>query len=79
VVVYLRIGLALEIATVPLLMRNSIIPTPREFSSDCGMALRFSWERADEVKKLLAAALVEWAALHAMNGDAEADPSERSV
>ena len=36
-----------------------LIPTPREFSSDCGMALRFPWTLAEEVATTLAAARVE--------------------
>lgn len=27
-----------------------LIPTPREFSSDCGIALRFPWVDADGIK-----------------------------
>lgn len=40
-----------------------LIPTPREFSSDCGMALRFLWAQATVVQDALAAAHVETAAL----------------
>ena len=36
-----------------------LIPTPRQFSSDCGMAVRFPWEQAELVRTLLAAARVE--------------------
>lgn len=36
-----------------------LIPTPRQFSSDCGIALRFPWEQAEQVRTLLAAAGVE--------------------
>lgn len=38
-----------------------LIPTPREFSSDCGIALRFAWEDADGVKSCLEGARVELA------------------
>lgn len=41
-----------------------LIPTPREFSSDCGMALRFEWDRTEQVRALLAEARVEIAGLH---------------
>ena len=35
-----------------------LIPTPRQFSSDCGIAVRFAWEQAEPVKTLLDAARV---------------------
>ena len=38
-----------------------LIPTPREFSSDCGIALRFDWERHEEATHLLREAGVETA------------------
>jgi len=41
-----------------------LIPTPRQFSSDCGIALRFDWSQAKQVKALLDAARVEIAAVH---------------
>ncbi len=43
-----------------------LIPTPREFSSDCGIALRFDWNQHDQVKTLLEAERVEIAAIHQM-------------
>jgi hypothetical protein len=36
-----------------------LIPTPRQFSSDCGLAVRFAWEQADAVRALLSAARVD--------------------
>ena len=36
-----------------------LIPTPRELSSDCGIALRFELSDKDEVEKRLASAGVE--------------------
>jgi len=36
-----------------------LIPTPRQFSSDCGIALRFDWEKHQEIKSVLDAAKVE--------------------
>ncbi len=30
-----------------------LIPTPREFSSDCGIALRFEWEYRAQVESLV--------------------------
>ena len=41
-----------------------LVPTPREFSSDCGMALRFEWDCVEQVRGLLSAARVEIAGLH---------------
>jgi hypothetical protein len=43
-----------------------LIPTPREFSSDCGMALRFPWAQAEEVQSALAAARVDVADVREM-------------
>ncbi len=43
-----------------------LIPTPREFSSDCGMAVRFAWENVDRVRVLLEQAHVEVAGIHQM-------------
>jgi hypothetical protein len=43
-----------------------LIPTPREFSSDCGMALRFDWADYEQVKLLLNTAHLEIDAIHQM-------------
>lgn len=43
-----------------------LIPTPREFSSDCGMAVRFAWQEVERVRALLAEAHVEVAGIHEM-------------
>jgi len=40
------------------------IPTPRQYSSDCGIALRFSWEQKDQVIALLQASRVETAGIY---------------
>lgn len=45
-------------------LQTKLIPTPRQFSSDCGIALRFQWEKATEVEAALTAAGVEIAAIH---------------
>jgi hypothetical protein len=34
-------------------VRFSLVPTPRELSSHCGVALRFPLEEEDEIKKLI--------------------------
>lgn len=41
-----------------------LIPTPREFSSDCGIALRFEWHDAARIEELLNEARVEVAGIH---------------
>ena len=41
-----------------------LIPVPREFSSDCGVSLRFDWCEADNVTATLAEARVEVAGVH---------------
>ncbi len=43
---------------------GTLVPTPRQFSSDCGMALRFTWGEVERVRALLKDARVEIAALH---------------
>jgi hypothetical protein len=45
---------------------NKLIPTPREYSSDCGIALRFAQHEESRVRKLLESAGVEMAAIHSM-------------
>jgi hypothetical protein len=27
-----------------------LVPTPREFSSDCGIAMRFAWNKRDSIE-----------------------------
>jgi len=44
-----------------------LIPVPREFSSDCGLSLRFDWERRDSVASELNAAGVEMMGIHQMS------------
>jgi hypothetical protein len=43
-----------------------LIPTPRQFSSDCGIALRFDWSEHDQIKQVLDLAYVEVANIHGM-------------
>jgi hypothetical protein len=43
---------------------GKLIPTPRQLSSDCGIALRFDWSRVDQVKGVLETARVEIAGIH---------------
>jgi hypothetical protein len=41
----------------------NLIPTPREFSSDCGIALRFEWDHATRVRELLNFSSVEFSSI----------------
>lgn len=43
-----------------------LIPTPRELSSDCGVALRFEGDQADRVRGLLEAARVDVTGIDSM-------------
>ena len=40
------------------------IPTPRELSSDCGIAVRFPRGEEDRVRRLLESARIETAGIH---------------
>ena len=41
-----------------------LIPTPRQLSSDCGIALRFAWAAAEDVRRCLEGSRVENDGLH---------------
>jgi hypothetical protein len=41
-----------------------LIPTPRQLSSDCGVALRFDWEAHDGVLEALTAWCIATAGVH---------------
>lgn len=41
-----------------------LVPTPRQFSSDCGVALRFAWSDLERVRDHLATAKVEIDVIH---------------
>lgn len=53
-----------------ILMNNGLtvklIPTPRQFSSDCGISLRFMWCEEARTRELLAAGRVEVASIHTL-------------
>lgn len=44
-----------------------LVPTPRHLSSDCGVALRFDWEKSTDVGTLLAKSRVDVAATHPLD------------
>lgn len=48
---------------------GKLIPTPRELSSDCGIALQFEWERRWDAQQALQAGGVEIADLCPLPGD----------
>lgn len=54
-----------------LLIREGVevklIPTPRQLSSDCGIALRFDWNCRDRIMSVLEEARVEIDAVHALD------------
>ena len=43
-----------------------LIPTPRQFSSDCGIALRFEWNDLDRVKLVLDEAKIEYDSIRSL-------------
>jgi len=43
-----------------------LIPVPRQFSSDCGLALRFGWPDADAVQEELGRVKLSLAGVHAL-------------
>lgn len=44
-----------------------LIPTPRELSSDCGIALRFDWNCRDRITSVLKEARVDIDAVHVLD------------
>lgn len=48
-----------------------LIPTPREFTSNCGIACRFNWEDRERVQEALTAAAVEFSGIQAMGAKAD--------
>ncbi len=41
-----------------------LVPTPRQFSSDCGIALQLDWSETERAQSLLAGVALEYAGLH---------------
>ena len=41
-----------------------LIPVPRQFSSDCGIALRFDWQQCQQVRSALDTEHVEIDTIH---------------
>ena len=57
-----------------------LVPTPREFSSDCGIAIRFAWSSRDRIRDLFREAGVEIGAVHLLDsgGQENARPASRT-
>lgn len=47
--------------------KEQLIPTPREHSSDCGLAVRFNWAEKDEVGAVLEAGGIEIAGIYLLD------------
>lgn len=45
-------------------LKVKLIPTPRQFSSDCGISLRFNWEQKEQVESLLKSSKVDTSSIH---------------
>jgi hypothetical protein len=43
---------------------TKLVPTPRQFSSDCGIALRFDWNDHERITSILEEEKVEFDAIH---------------
>ena len=43
-----------------------LIPVPRQFSSDCGIALRFDWHQNEQVRSELDSVQVEIDSVHCL-------------
>ena len=46
---------------------TKLIPTPRQFSSDCGIALRFDWNQLEQIKTVLETNKVEFDTIHPLD------------
>jgi hypothetical protein len=46
-----------------------LIPTPRQFSSDCGIALRFDWNDHERIMSMLGEGKVEFDAIHFLDAN----------
>ena len=44
-----------------------LVPTPREFSSDCGISIRFEWDKHDSILLLLDEEAVELEAIYPLS------------
>ncbi|NLT42667.1 MAG: DUF3343 domain-containing protein [Anaerolineae bacterium] len=56
-------ALRAEKAALAAGLKVKLIPTPRQFSSDCGMSLRFDWECEAAVREALERTGADWSAI----------------
>ena len=49
-------------------VQATLVPTPRQLSSDCGVSLRFDWSQNDRVCEMLSRARVDTAGIHPLPG-----------
>lgn len=47
-------------------LATKLIPVPREFSSDCGIAVRFAWAQREAIETTLTAKGVTFSGIHRM-------------
>jgi hypothetical protein len=45
----------------------TLVPTPRQFSSDCGISIRFSWSLAETIEPFLQTVGVEVQGIHRLS------------
>ncbi len=44
-----------------------LIPTPRQFSSDCGIALRFEWTQREQINSVMEETGIEFDVIHLLS------------
>ncbi len=50
----------------PVAPDTKLIPTPRQFSSNCGFSLRFPWNLKETILEILTDSKVEYDCIHEM-------------
>ncbi|HSW59124.1 MAG TPA: DUF3343 domain-containing protein [Dehalococcoidales bacterium] len=48
-------------------LKIKLIPTPRQFSSDCGIAVRFEWVDLNKVEEILDFSGIEFDTIHSID------------
>ncbi len=48
-------------------VKIKLVPTPREFSSDCGISVRFEWDKHEPINMLLEEEGVEFEAIYPLS------------
>jgi hypothetical protein len=43
-----------------------LVPTPREFSNDCGISIRFDWTVSEQIQSVLTNSVIEFDTIHLM-------------